>query len=104
MRERTRRKYVLAMGGLPARGKSYTARQLARSRRWPASPPRVFNAGELRRTTLGAGQRAEFFDPDNPEGRRALESIANQALDELLEWLGLEGSRVGIFDATNTTR
>jgi broad specificity phosphatase PhoE len=103
MRE-SRRKYVLAMVGLPARGKSYTARKLARYLRWLGYPTRVFNAGELRRTKLGTGHRAEFFDPDNAEGQRALEAIANEAFDELLRWLEREDSRVGIFDATNITR
>jgi broad specificity phosphatase PhoE len=98
------RKYVLATVGLPARGKSYTARRLARYLRWLGYPTRVFNAGELRRTKLGAGQRAEFFDPDNEAGRRALEAIANEAFEELLRWLEREGSRVGIFDATNISR
>ena len=98
------RKYVLAMVGLPARGKSYTARKLARYLRWLGYPTRVFNAGELRRTKLGAGHRAEFFDPDNDEGRRTLEAIANEAFEELLRWLEREGSRVGIFDATNIAR
>jgi len=98
------RKYVLAMVGLPARGKSYTARKLARYLRWLGYPTRVFNAGELRRTKLGAGHRAEFFDPDNAEGQRVLEAIANEAFEEMLRWLERDGSRVGIFDATNITR
>jgi broad specificity phosphatase PhoE len=103
MRESSR-KYVLAMVGLPARGKSYTARKLARYLRWQGYPTRVFNAGELRRTKLGAGHRADFFDPDNAEGRRVLEAIANEAFEEMLRWLEREGSRVGIFDATNISR
>ena len=98
------RKYVLAMVGLPARGKSYTARKLARYLRWLGYPTRVFNAGELRRTKLGAGHRSEFFDPDNAEGQRVLEAIANEAFEEMLRWLEREGSRVGIFDATNISR
>ncbi len=97
------RKWVVIMVGLPARGKSYTARKVARYLRWLGYPTQVFNAGELRRATLGAGHRADFFDPSNRQNQRVLEGLARRTFDDLLEWLGREG-RVGILDATNTTR
>ncbi|MCE2391718.1 MAG: histidine phosphatase family protein [Proteobacteria bacterium] len=96
-------KYVLVMVGLPARGKSYTARKLARYLRWLGYPTRVFNAGELRRHKLGTGYSAAFFDPGNADGQRALEAMARESFGQLTDWLLREG-RIGIFDATNTTR
>ncbi len=96
-------KLVLAMVGLPARGKSYTAQKLARYLSWLGYATRVFNLGELRRATLGARQPASFFDPENPEGHEARHRLACSALDQLTAWLG-QGPGVAILDATNSTR
>jgi broad specificity phosphatase PhoE/predicted kinase len=95
-------KIVLVMVGLPARGKSYTARHLARYLRWLGYPSRVFNVGERRREMLGATQPHEFFDPENPEGARARFELATIVLDDLVYWLRTEG-RIAIYDATNST-
>lgn len=94
---------ALAMVGLPARGKSYIARKVARYLSWLGHPTRVFNVGSYRRSHIGSGQPNEFFDPENQEGRRALHDLAMTALDDLLDWLG-KGGEVAIYDATNTTR
>ena len=97
------RQYVLVMVGLPARGKTHTAQKLCRYLSWLGYASRVFNVGERRRASLGAGQSHEFFDPGNEEGLRARRELALSVLDEMLDWLGREG-RVGIYDATNSTR
>ncbi len=97
------RKIVLVMVGLPARGKSYTARHLARYLSWLGYPTKVFNTGEIRRSQLGARQTHEFFDPANIEGLRYRRDLAQQTLDALISWLHEDG-RVGIYDATNGTR
>jgi broad specificity phosphatase PhoE/adenylylsulfate kinase-like enzyme len=97
------RKYVLVMVGLPARGKTHTGQKLSRYLSWLGYPTCVYNVGERRRTDLGTGQSHEFFDPRNEEGERVRERLAISVLDEMLDWLGKEG-RVGIYDATNTTR
>jgi broad specificity phosphatase PhoE/predicted kinase len=96
-------KIVLVMVGLPARGKSYTARHLARYLSWLGYPSEVFNVGERRRTVLGATQPHDFFDPKNSEGLAARLALAETVLEDLLEWLA-SGGRVGIYDATNSTR
>jgi broad specificity phosphatase PhoE/predicted kinase len=96
-------KYVLVLVGLPARGKSYTSRRLARYLRWQGYATRVFNVGEKRRIALGGKQPASFFDPRNPEGREALQAIAAASLEDLVAWLDGEG-RIAILDATNSTR
>ncbi len=97
------RKYVLVMVGLPARGKTHTAQKLCRYLSWLGYESRVFNVGERRRASLGAGQSHEFFDPNNPDGLLARRKLALSVLDELLDWLHGEGRRVGIYDATNST-
>lgn len=91
------------MVGLPARGKTHMARRLERYLRWRGVNTQLFNVGNYRREHLGTAMPHEFFDPDNPEGRAARQSVARLALDDMLLWFA-EGGEVGIYDATNTTR
>jgi predicted kinase len=95
---------VLVMVGLPARGKTYLARKLARYLAWSGRPAQVFNVGNYRRDRLGSTQPASFFDPDNPEGAAARRQLALVALDDLCDWVTAGPGRVAIYDATNATR
>ena len=85
-------KLALVMVGLPARGKSYTARRIERYLSWLGYRTGVFNVGEYRRARFGAQVPHSFFDPDNAHG-----------LGDMVAWLADEG-QVAIYDATNTTR
>ncbi|EFA74974.1 Fructose-6-phosphate-2-kinase [Heterostelium album PN500] len=96
-------KIVLVMVGLPARGKTYVARKICRMLNWMLLPAKVFNVGEYRRLRIGTGQPHDFFDPQNPEGIKARLHMAVAALDDMISWLH-NGGRVGIYDATNSTR
>lgn len=96
-------KMALVMVGLPARGKSYIARKLARYLRWRGQETRVFNVGAARRETVGSQVSHDFFDPDNPEGRRERMRLAEVVLKDMLKWLSQSG-QVAIYDATNSTR
>jgi len=91
------------MVGLPARGKTHLARKVARYLSWLGHRARVFNVGSYRRARLGAAQPASFFDPNNAEAREARTRVAVEAIEDLLDWLGGEGS-IAIYDATNTAR
>ncbi len=102
-RPRRGRKHLIALVGLPARGKTFTARKLSGYLGWLGYPTRVFNVGELRRTRLGPGQHHEFFDPANRDAAEQRRRLAETALDEALGWLRGDG-RVAIYDATNSTR
>jgi len=93
---------VVVMVGLPARGKTYTARKLERYLRWHGRQARVFNVGNYRRERLGAQQPADFFDPSNPQGLAQRRAMAEAAMDDMLAWLDDPGE-VGIYDATNST-
>jgi len=97
------KKLALIMVGLPARGKSFTARKLARYLTWLGYDTRVFNLGQYRRERFPGHQPHQFFDPDNSESLHMREQLAEDALGDLLDWLVLDGD-VGIYDATNTTR
>ena len=68
---------VLVMVGLPARGKSFTARKLQRYLQWQSIPCRIFNVGGYRRKLQPRKETsdvteecsmADFFDPDNEVG------------------------------------
>jgi broad specificity phosphatase PhoE/predicted kinase len=91
------------MVGLPARGKTYIARKIARYLSWLGYSTRTFNVGEYRRAIAGARQPASFFDPENQEHRAFRDRIAMHALEDLLDWLH-DGGEVAIYDATNTER
>lgn len=91
------------MVGLPARGKTYTARKLARYMSWLGYHTRVFNVGNYRRERFGARVAHDFFDPSNPTGMNARKTAALAALDDLKTWFD-EGGQIGIYDATNSTK
>ncbi len=93
---------VIVMVGLPARGKTYIARKVARFLSWLGYRTRVFNIGDYRRARLGSKHRHEFFDPRNAEGNRARSEMAEAALGDLLTWMET-GGEVAIYDATNST-
>ena len=88
-------KLAVVMVGLPARGKSYTARRIERYLSWLGYRTRVFNVGEYRRARVGAQLPHSFFDPDNPSGEQARRSVAMAALD-------VSGRPFIVFDADLT--
>ncbi|CAF1007426.1 unnamed protein product [Rotaria sp. Silwood1] len=93
---------VIAMAGLPARGKTYISRKLARYLHWIGIKTKVFNVGEYRRAVKIHADK-NFFDPDNAEAVAVLNQCAQKALEDACTYLSEEGE-VAIFDATNITR
>ena len=49
-------KLIIIMVGLPARGKSYIVKKIARYLNWLQHPTRIFNVGDRRRVAAGVGQ------------------------------------------------
>lgn len=96
-------KLVIVMVGLPARGKTYIARKIARYLNWLGVPCRVFNVGQYRRERIGANLPHDFFNPNNEDAMKKRLHMAIAALDDMIEWL-TQGGYVGIYDATNTTK
>jgi len=101
------------MVGLPARGKSYLSNRLQRYLRWLEYEVKVFNAGQLRRSKGRAqaeksgvkeDHSSAFFDANNPAAKARRDELANECLEQLIEWLKTGGGNVGIHDATNSTR
>lgn len=97
---------VIAMVGLPARGKSYIVTKLVRYLKWTGFHCEVFNVGSYRRKIGLASVDSNFFDSSNPESKRLREDMAMAVQQEMYDWLHVSGSsgRVAIFDATNTSR
>jgi broad specificity phosphatase PhoE/predicted kinase len=97
------RNLVLAMVGLPARGKSTMARKLARTLELDGVAVRVFNNGELRRRLARQDtSHPGFFSPLNPQGVAFRENCARINLDLARSFLE-EGGEVAIIDASNVT-
>ncbi|KIM29056.1 hypothetical protein M408DRAFT_329079 [Serendipita vermifera MAFF 305830] len=105
-------KIVLAMVGLPARGKSYLSNKLTRYLTWLEYDVKVFNVGQLRRSKAKSkasktGKKevhsASFFSHANDDAARQREILAEESLEMLITWLH-EGGNVAIHDATNSTK
>jgi broad specificity phosphatase PhoE/predicted kinase len=96
------RKVAFVMVGLPARGKTFIARKIARYLSWLGHKTQVFNVGSYRRARLGSHHRHSFFDPRNEPGHAARLDVALAALDDMLAFLA-GGGDVAIYDATNNT-
>ncbi|KAI8929216.1 hypothetical protein BC831DRAFT_502934 [Entophlyctis helioformis] len=91
-------KLACVMVGLPARGKTYIARKIARYLTWLGHRSRIFNVGNYRRDAVGAVQPSQFFDPDHAEFSKQRTDVALYALDDLLKWLdnvGDDGTSTG---------
>jgi 6-phosphofructo-2-kinase/fructose-2,6-biphosphatase 2 len=102
--EKSHRKLVLALVGLPARGKSYIAKKILNYALWRGHVVRVFNVGNFRREVFKEDDMAHFFDPDDPEMKRAREKLAEGVLEQALHWLLEESGQIAIFDATNSVK
>ncbi|XP_076369704.1 6-phosphofructo-2-kinase/fructose-2,6-biphosphatase isoform X2 [Tachypleus tridentatus] len=94
--------HVIAMVGLPARGKTYMARKLTRYLNWIGIHTRVFNVGEYRRQATEAYRNHDFFRPDNKEAMAIRNKCAMDALEDMCKWLEDNGE-VAVYDATNTS-
>ena len=99
----TASKLVIVMVGLPARGKSYIVKKLARYFNWSAHTCRVFNCGDRRRQQATTEQDATFFDARNQETHTIREHVAMETLETLIHWIIHDNGTVGILDATNST-
>lgn len=98
-------KLVIAMVGLPARGKSTMARKLCRTLELDGVHARIFNNGQLRRQ-FDPEERtsvAEFFAADNVVGQQLREQIARMSIEMAQAFLANDG-QVAILDATNITK
>jgi hypothetical protein len=85
----TSTKNVIALVGLPARGKTYISKKLSRYLNWIGINTRVFNLGEYRRKIMPSYEGSELFRPDNKEGSLLRERVCTEALEDVIRWEGL---------------
>lgn len=83
--------HVIAMVGLPARGKTYISKKLARYLNWIGIFTKVYNLGEYRRSATSAYKSHEFFRPDNQEAMAIRTECALRALEDACKWLQEKG-------------
>jgi len=75
---------VIAMVGLPARGKSYIVKMTIRYLKWIGFEAKEFNVGSYRRHIGKAGADANFFDGTNPDGQKVLLWGVGSVLDIMI--------------------
>ncbi|KAF2363704.1 Histidine phosphatase superfamily clade-1 [Trinorchestia longiramus] len=95
--------HVVAMVGLPARGKTFIAMKLARYLNWAGMPTKVFNVGDYRRKAMGLFPGHDFFLSANREGTAIRNKVALDALQDVVEFLS-SGGQVAVYDAANITQ
>ena len=71
--------------------------------RWLSVEAKSFNVGSFRRED-NPHPTADFFDAHNPEGEKARQQAAKDAINAMIEWIDQENGQVAILDATNSTK
>ena len=95
---------VIAMVGLPARGKTFISRSIVKFLNERGFECRIFNVGEYRRLSTDYSSH-DFFSSDNQKAQQLRNEFAIAALEDLCSWLAKgDGTRVAIYDATNSTK
>ncbi|XP_017893458.1 6-phosphofructo-2-kinase/fructose-2,6-bisphosphatase-like isoform X1 [Ceratina calcarata] len=97
---------VIAMCGLPGRGKSQVAQCLSRRLNWNGNSTKVMRVSDYRRKRLepyGEAVSHELFRPDHT-ANAALRALAERdAMHDCAAWLAA-GNSIAILDATLVTR
>lgn len=94
---------VIAMVGLPARGKTFISRSIVKYLNGRDYECRIFNVGEYRRLSTDYSAH-DFFKSDNEQALQLRNKFAIDALEDLCSWLAKGENRVAIYDATNSTK
>ncbi len=97
------KRLVIAMVGLPARGKSTMARKIAGTLKLDEVNVRIFNNGDVRRQlSKQISSGPEIFSPENPDGVKFRDKCALINLESARDFLKNHGE-VAIVDAANVT-
>lgn len=91
---------LIALVGLPARGKSQLAHRLARHLNWNGESTKVYDCSEYRRRHMDMYASHDIFRSDNQQGTAIRQQSAREAVQDAVLWLK-EGNCVAIFDGTN---
>lgn len=94
---------LIALVGLPARGKSQLAHRLSRHLNWNGESTKVFDCSQYRRRHMALYGSHDIFRADNAQGSAIRRQSAREAVQDAVLWLK-DGNSVAIFDGTNITR
>ncbi|XP_063829402.1 6-phosphofructo-2-kinase/fructose-2,6-bisphosphatase-like isoform X2 [Ostrinia nubilalis] len=94
---------LIALVGLPARGKSQLAHRLSRHLNWNGESTKVFDCSEYRRRHMALYCSHDIFRADHQQGSAIRRQSAREAVQDAVLWLK-DGNSVAIFDGTNITK
>lgn len=97
-------KLVIIMVGVPASGKTFFAKRIARYLTFFLDiPSEIFNVANYRRE-LVVPSNSDFFDPSNKEAMSLRIQARANAIRDLIQYMRKDGVRTGVFDAANCTK
>ncbi|PSN42982.1 hypothetical protein C0J52_13210 [Blattella germanica] len=94
---------IVALVGIPARGKTVISHKLARYLNWTGEVAKVFTVSEYRRKLVEQYDSHDLFRADNREAMEIRKKSSMAAIEDAAQWLREEGN-VAILDGTNATR
>ena len=97
-------KLIIIFVGLPASGKSYTSHHINQYLNWLGYKTKIFNCGNYRRLLTNQNQQADFFNTNNNDNFKLKESFFYYSMFDLNNYLKYNKGKVGILDATNSTK
>ncbi|KAG8226670.1 hypothetical protein J437_LFUL005759 [Ladona fulva] len=95
---------LIALVGLPARGKTAIAHSLARYLCWIGHSAKVFSVSDYRRKWTEQYDNHDFFCPNNEEAMELRKKCALEAMRDASNWIMSQHGEVAIIDGTNSTR
>ncbi|CAG9773856.1 unnamed protein product [Ceutorhynchus assimilis] len=95
---------LVAMVGLPGRGKSLLAKRLCRYLNYTGDNSKVYDISEYRRKHMKQYATHEMFRADNLPAWRIRQQSFREALEEACDWLATRGHQVAVLDGPNVSR
>ena len=92
---------IIVMVGLPAQGKSFTCRRIARWLCWKGIPAKIFSTSQIRRDLFG--ELYDEFRIGDAKQKRDRDRVALIAAECALKWIEGMPSGVAIIDSANVT-
>lgn len=93
---------VVALVGLPARGKTVLAHKLSRYLNWTGHVSKVFSVSFYRRKHIELYNSHDLFRADNEQACEIRKQSATEAMEDASDWLKSEGD-IAILDGTHVT-
>ncbi|XP_075225630.1 6-phosphofructo-2-kinase/fructose-2,6-bisphosphatase-like [Lycorma delicatula] len=94
---------VVALVGLPARGKTVLAHKLQKYLLWKGNSVKVFSVSNYRRKHIELYNSHDLFRADNEEAYKIRKQSAREAMGDCSDWLKSHGN-IAILDGTHATK